>query len=176
MTSDIILTTVGLGLGVAASHRIGYYLGAGEGQLARHAAGIPYIVSALIASVEAAVLLPARYVLGYIFTRDTAIVELTASLVPIVALYQFLDISNGGASGVLRGAGKNHLAGLSNCIGFYAVGLPCAYWLCFSLNLGLFGLWLGIATGSLALLTLQTGCIIMLRWDQLADQVAHSYA
>lgn len=166
MASDLIFTTVSLGLGVAASHRIGNLLGSGNASTARRAARAPYILSVIFGTIEFAGIMTARRVYGYLFTDDESVGALTACILPLMAGFQILDLANGGAGGILRGAARNHWSGLCNLIAYYCVGLPSAWYFCFSRELGLLGLWMGIITGSLALLVFQTICICLVHWER----------
>jgi MATE family multidrug resistance protein len=171
MTSDLIFATVPLSLGVSSSHRIGKSLGAGQGALARFQTRIPYLLALIVGSVECVILLSARNVYGRLFTEDADVVQMTAKVLPLLAIFQCLDISNGGAAGILRGAGKTHLSGGSNIVGYYGVGLILASALCFKVHLGLFGLWAGLITGSGALLLMQSGWVFSIKWDALTERV-----
>lgn len=171
MTSDLIFATVPLGLGVSSSHRIGKSLGAGDGKVTRFQTRIPYLLALIIGSVECVILLSARNVYGRAFSDDAGVVRTTAKVLPLLAIFQCLDISNGGAAGILRGAGKTHLSGGSNIVGYYGVGLILAWALCFKASFGLFGLWAGLITGSGALLLLQSGWILSIDWEKEAQRV-----
>lgn len=171
MTSDLVFATVPLSLGISTSHRIGKSMGAGASRLARFQTRIPYLLALCVGSVECAVLLSSRNVYGYIFSPDRGVVRVTAEVLPILAVFQCMDISNGGAAGVLRGSGKTHLAGGSNVVGYYGIGLPLAYVLCFKLKLGLFGLWAGLVTGSGTLLIVQSLWVFTINWDKETQRV-----
>jgi multidrug resistance protein, MATE family len=172
MTSDLIFTTVSLGLGVATSHRIGNLLGSGKFNSAKRACLAPYLLSLVIGLVEFIAIIALRHKYGYMFTSDRSVVAATAQILPLMAGFQILDLANGGAGGVLRGAGKNHLSGLCNLLAYYGVGLTTAWALCFWQKLGLWGLWMGIVTGSLALLSFQTFCIYLIKWNREAERIA----
>lgn len=174
MTSDLIFTTISLGLGVATSHRIGNLLGSNNAAGARYAARAPYLLSVLLGAVEFFAIVAIRHKFAYLFTSDPKVVELTVRVLPLMAGFQILDLANGGVGGILRGVGKNHLSGMCNFIAYYAVGLTTAWFLCFQQDLGLFGLWLGIITGSAALLVLQTCCVVLVRWDDEAHKATHA--
>ncbi len=172
MALDLIFTTVSLGLGVAASHRIGNLLGSNNPAGAKYAARAPYLLSILVGATEFFGIVAIRHKLGYLFTNDPEVVEVTARVLPLMAGFQILDLANGGAGGILRGAGKNHLSGMCNFVAYYGVGLTTAWFLCFQQGLGLFGLWLGIITGSGALLVFQTWCVLLVRWEDEAHKAA----
>lgn len=171
MTSDLLFATVPLSLGISTSHRIGRSLGTGAGGRARFQTRIPYLLGLCVGSVECVVLLSARHVYGYIFTPDRDVVRITAQVLPILALFQVMDISNSGAAGVLRGVGKTHLAAGSNIMGYYGIGLPLAYMFCFRVKLGLFGLWTGLVTGMGTLLIIQTLFVLKINWTRETDRV-----
>jgi MATE family multidrug resistance protein len=167
MSSDLILTTVSLGLGVAASHRIGNLMGAGKIKLAKQAARAPYVLSIFIGVAEAIVIMAFRHRYGSLFTKDESVIETTAYVLPLLACFQYLDLANGGAGGILRGLGMSHISGMCNFVAYYGIGLTTAWWLCFRLEYGLFGLWFGIIIGSFALLVLQTSCLLWVRWTAI---------
>lgn len=170
MTSDTLFTTVALGLGVATSIQVGKKIGEGDPSGARFTARAPYIIAAMVGSVECVALYLSRHVYGYIFSDSRAVVAVTAHIIPLMAIFQFSDIANGGTVGILRGVGKNHLAGLCNMFGFYGVGLPMAWFLCFQRGLGVYGLWLGIICGSALLFLLQSSFVVFMNWQKEVDR------
>ena len=172
MSADLIFTTISLGIGVAASHRIGQLLGSNEALLARRAAVSPYILSVALGVVEFILIYAFRSRFGYLFTGDADVVAKTAQVLPFMAIFQILDLSNGGAGGILRGARRNHLSGMCNFFAYYGVGLSMAWVLCFRLGWGLVGLWAGIISGSGALLVLQTLCVLLLPWNKASQEAS----
>lgn len=168
MSADLIFTTISLGIGVATSHRIGQLLGANQPSAAKRAAISPYLLSAVLGLIEFVLIYAFRSRFGYLFTGDVDVVIKTAQVIPLMAIFQILDLSNGGAGGILRGARKNHLSGMCNFFAYYGVGLTMAWFLCFRLGWGLVGLWAGIISGSGALLVLQTFCVLMVSWQKVA--------
>ncbi|KPM45326.1 hypothetical protein AK830_g1185 [Neonectria ditissima] len=172
MSADLIFTTISLGLGVAASHRIGQLLGGNQALQARRAAVSPYLLSVILGVIEFVLIYSFRHRFGYLFTGDADVVAVTARVLPYMALFQILDLSNGGAGGILRGARRNHLSGACNFLAYYGVGLLMAWLLCFRLGWGLVGLWVGIISGSGALLVLQSACIFALSWNKAAKEAS----
>jgi MATE family multidrug resistance protein len=176
MASDQILACVPLGLGVSAAHRVGFLLGSGHSKGAKFMARIPYILAFLVGSTEALIIILARNVYGYVFSDSKVVAELTASILPLMAGFQLIDIGNGGAAGILRGAGKTHLAGVSNIMAYYGVGITSAYYMCFVKDWDLFGLWAGIICGSGALLSLQTLWIVWIDWEGESGKISKRLA
>lgn len=135
-------------------------------------ARIPYIVALLVGSTEALIIILVRNIYGYIFSKSETVISLTSTILPLMAFFQLSDISNGGAAGILRGAGKTHLAGISNVIAYYGVGITSAYYMCFVRDFDLFGLWAGIVAGSVALLSIQTLWISIISWDAESKKIS----
>ncbi|RFU74913.1 agmatinase [Trichoderma arundinaceum] len=113
MSADLIFTTISLGIGVASSHMIGALLGADQPILAQQAVLAPYALSIALGAVELIFIMMLRSNFGYMFTSDREVVEETAKVLPLMAIFQVLDLSNGGAGGILRGARRNHLSAVS---------------------------------------------------------------
>jgi MATE family multidrug resistance protein len=173
MSSDLIFMTGPLGIGVAASHRIGGLIGSGNAKGAKFVARIPYILSFIVGSVELIIIMSVKNFYGYIFSDSRAVVNLTAHVLPVIAFFQISDLVNGGAAGILRGVAKTHLAGISNLVAYYGVGLTSAYYLCFAGGMGLLGLWVGVIIGSLALAAIQTLWIALVNWEKEVENAAN---
>jgi MATE family multidrug resistance protein len=82
-----------------------------------------------------------------IFTPDPVIVEIGASLLAIVALFQVCDGVQVVATGALRGVGNTQTSMWANLVGHWMIGLPIGYYLCFYRHLGVFGIWVGLSIG-----------------------------
>jgi Na+-driven multidrug efflux pump len=51
------------------------------------------------------------------------------------------------AGGILRGLGQTRVAMTGNLLGYWAIGLPVSYYLCFVAGWGPVGLWWGLVLG-----------------------------
>ena len=71
------------------------------------------------------------------------VIQLTADVMPYVALFQIADGLNGSCGGALRGMGRQHVGAAVNIISYYVLALPLGIWLAFSREWGLQGLWMG---------------------------------
>jgi MATE family multidrug resistance protein len=85
--------------------------------------------------------------LPLLYTADPAVIALASSVFPIAAAFQVFDGLQVVGSGVLRGMGKTVPSALFNLLGYYALGLPFAWWLTFELGVGLAGIWWGLCIG-----------------------------
>ncbi|KAF8856223.1 hypothetical protein BDZ45DRAFT_691960 [Acephala macrosclerotiorum] len=175
MTFDLIFTTISLCLGVATSHRIGNFLDTNKPTLAKLMSGVPHILAPLVGLTEFITIMTVKNVYGYLFSTNKEVMALTAQVIPLMAGFQILDLANGGAGGFLRGAGKNHDSVVCKFVAYCGAGLTSAWYLGFRLELGLVGLWVGIITGSFALLVLQVGFIGRIEWEKEARWIAEGY-
>ena len=143
MTADQIMNTIPFGLSVATSSRVGNLLGARNALGARRAAYIATVLSCILGGIVLAILMGTRNHFAKIFNNDPRVVELTAEIMPYVALFQIADGMNGSCGGVLRGMGRQHLGAAVNLVSYYCFALPLGIYLAFYHGWGLKGLWVG---------------------------------
>lgn len=138
-----------LGIGIATSTLVGNALGAGEVALAKELA---YMALTVMLCVSTLCICPILYGWGHffmtLFTSDEDVLSICRSTLKYVILSALVDGIQGVCSGILRGAGKQHIGAITNIVAFYFLGLPCAWWLCFRMNYGVHGLMGGILLGS----------------------------
>lgn len=142
MTADQVMNTIPFGIGVAASARVGNMLGARNAKGAARSANTAAWLSMLMGGVILAVLMGTRNVFAKLFNNDKDVVELTAEVMPYVALFQVADGLNGSCGGSLRGMGRQHIVAAVNIVSYYCLALPLGIWLAFH-GWRLPGLWLG---------------------------------
>ncbi|KAF7173594.1 hypothetical protein CNMCM5623_005855 [Aspergillus felis] len=142
MTADQVLNTIPFGVGVAASARVGNLLGARDASGAARAANTAAWLSMLLGGLVLAVLMGTRNDFARIFNDDEGVVQLTAEVLPYVALFQIADGLNGSCGGSLRGMGRQHVGAMVNLVSYYCGALPLGIWLAFH-GWGLKGLWVG---------------------------------
>jgi MATE family multidrug resistance protein len=91
-------------------------------------------------------LLVPRQILG-IYTRDREVIETGVGLLFLAACFQLFDGAQTVTTGALRGAGKTRGPMIANLCGYWFLGLPVGYILCFHYRQGVFGLWTGLIIG-----------------------------
>ena len=149
---------VPLGVGMAATTRVGNLLGAGRPDGAQRAAWVALATGAGVMTGSAVLFVVLRHAIPVLYTTDVDVRVLAASIFPVAAAFQLFDGVQVVGSGVLRGMGSTRPAALFNLIGYYVLALPLAAWLTFTLDLGLRGIWWGLAIG------LATVAVLLSAW------------
>ncbi|XP_049558393.1 multidrug and toxin extrusion protein 1 isoform X1 [Orcinus orca] len=161
---------VPLGLGVAASVRVGSALGAGDAQQARHSCATALLCAGVCALVTGILLAALKDVVAYAFTSDKDVVSLVSQVMPIFAPFHLFDALAGTSGGVLRGAGKQKMGALLNAIGYYVFGFPLGASLMFAANHGIIGLWSGLTACVFFQTLFYLVYIWRINWNRAAEQ------
>jgi MATE family multidrug resistance protein len=93
------------------------------------------------------VLITTRHLLVSFFTNDAETIAISASLMIIVAFFQFGDAMQVILSGCLRGFGVTDIQAKMNAIGHWMIGIPVGLLLAFHFHLQIVGLWIGLCIG-----------------------------
>lgn len=138
---------VPLGLGMAASVRVGWAVGRGDPAAVHRSASVALASGATIMSgfMLLFLLLPEQLASMLVIHDDVQMVA--ASLIPIAGVFQIGDGLQVVAIGCLRGMGDVRSAVLANIVGFWVLGLPIGAWLAFGQELGPAGFWWGLVIG-----------------------------
>jgi MATE family multidrug resistance protein len=75
------------------------------------------------------------------------VVDTAVALLGVAAIFQLFDGLQVVATGALRGARDTRTPMLVNLVGHWLIGLPLGYALCFWLDEGVIGLWIGLCAG-----------------------------
>jgi MATE family multidrug resistance protein len=139
--------TVPLGISIAATIRTGNLLGSGAADKAKLSALLCITVGSTFMLISAAGLFLQRKSLGLAFTADPDVVQLVARIAPVAACFQFIDGFQGVSQGVLRAMGKQAFLAKSIFVAFWVLALPLGFSLCFIVQWGIVGMWIGLAVG-----------------------------
>ncbi len=136
-----------LGLSAAAAVRVGQAVGRRDSPGLRIAGKSAFLLASAFMLFTAAlyVIMP-RQLLG-LFTRDESVLRVGTTVLFVYGALQLFDAWQVVATGALRGLGDTRTPMLLNLVGHWAIGLPLGYWLCFSRQWGVIGLWLGLSIG-----------------------------
>ncbi|HVT05208.1 MAG TPA: MATE family efflux transporter [Thermoanaerobaculia bacterium] len=139
--------TAAVGIGAAGSVRVGRAIGARDQPGTRRAGLAAFAVGGAFMSFCAFLFLIFPAALARILSSEPEVILAAVPLVMIAAVFQISDGIQGVGAGVLRGAGDTRYAFLANVAGHWAVGLPVALFLGFTLHRGIVGMWWGLCAG-----------------------------
>jgi MATE family multidrug resistance protein len=149
----IVLNLIGFifmipyGIGTAAAVRVGHAVGRRDGHGVRRAGWAAIAMTLAVMTMSAALFASGPAGLIRAFSEDPTVVEVGLALMLIAALFQLFDGLQTVTTGALRGLGDTQTPMIWNLVGHWALGLPVAYWLCFSRQWGVQGLWAGLCAG-----------------------------
>ena len=143
---------VPLGIGLAATVRVGLAQGARDPQGVRRAGWTAFALAGAVMAGASVLLLSAPDVLIGLF-RDPAdpanapVVEVARMLLLVAAGFQLVDGAQVVGQNVLRGLSDVRVPFAIALTGYWGVGILAAWALAFPLGLGPVGVWLGLAAG-----------------------------
>mgnify|MGYP002631248962 CR=1 FL=1 len=147
LTLASVTFTMCIGLANATSVRVGKNIGAGDGRGAR-LAGLTGFGSALgLMTLPMALFIMAPEFVAGLLTDDPDVIAATVGLLGVAAIFQLTDGLQAVGAGTLRGAGDTRFSSIANVAGHYLVGLPVAILCAFTFEMGVIGLWWGLAAG-----------------------------
>ena len=133
-----------------------YYVnpGAGRASVAKSSSIISPALAFVGCAALSAFVLPLRYTIGRIFTSDEQVVRLVGSLAPIFAAYVISDGMQAALTGVIKGVGKQYIAGPIVVFSYYGVAIPVSTVLALDLHgrglgMGVKGLCIGTLVGTI---------------------------
>jgi MATE family multidrug resistance protein len=150
-----------LGLSSATAVRVGQAVGRKDPSGVRLAGKCGLWLASVFMLSTALVYLAAPTALLGLFTADEAVLRIGTTVLWVYGALQLFDAWQVVMTGALRGLGDTRTPMVLNLIGHWVVGLPLAYWLCFSRGWGVLGLWLGLSIS----LTL-VGIALVLVWKK----------
>jgi MATE family multidrug resistance protein len=153
-----------LGLGQAATVRVGLAFGARDHEGLARAGWTAYGMSAIFMSLMALIMFvyPRQLVGAFFDIRDpgnSAVVNLAMTFLGFAALFQIVDGAQAVGGGMLRGLHDTTWPMIYAAVGYWGVGLPLGVVLAFSLHFRGAGIWIGLCTG-LAVVA----ALLLVRW------------
>jgi MATE family multidrug resistance protein len=142
---------VPLGIGAAAAVRVGQALGRGDVAAASRAGWTATLMGAGFMSCAGIVFVLAPGAIVSIYTPDPNVLAVGVSLLAVAAAFQLFDGIQTVTTGALRGAGDTRTPMLCHLLGYWGLGFPLGYVLCFKLNWGVVGLWIGLCVALIAI-------------------------
>lgn len=135
---------VTIGVGIAASIRVGYELGRADYAQARFAGFTAIKIGSAYMAVCALLFLALRWHLPRIYVDDIDVITLAAGLFIVVAAFQVFDGIQAIAIGALRGMSDTKTPSVIAFFSYWILGLPLGYFLAFHAGVGPTGIWIGL--------------------------------
>ena len=140
-----------MGLGAAASIRVGFYTGANQLNRATKAAGTAYRFALFYAFAVSGLLVIFRHTLVGVYTTDPAVIDYAVNLLLFIAVYQIVDDTQAVAVGALRGYKDTTVPMVFQVLGYWVIALPLGSALAFGWGeiepMGVYGYWTGMTIG-----------------------------
>ena len=164
---NVVGTTfmVPLGISSAAAVRVGQAIGRKDPRGAAFSGWTALVLGGLFMGSAGLALAVIPRAIVRVFTADPGVVAAGAVLLRIAALFQLFDGFQVVTTGALRGLGDTRTPMLAHLAGYWAIGLPISYTLCFPFRRGAPGIWVGLST---ALILIGAGLVLVWR-----ERVAH---
>jgi MATE family multidrug resistance protein len=159
---------VPMGIGQAATARVGLAAGAGDAPAASRAGWTALAMATAFMTCSAAsfILFGSVLVRGFVDPANPGAAEtaaLAVTLLVVAGLFQLADGVQAVAAGALRGFKDTTVPMVLAGFGYWVAGLPLGLVLGFTLGVGPVGIWIGLATGLFLV-----AALMLLRWKRLA--------
>ncbi len=151
---------VAMGISSAATIRVSNAVGRREIRATRMAGFSAAFLCALFMALAGLVFIVFRYFLPTLYISDKAVIDITASLLVIVAVFQVSDGTQAVGIGILRGLTDMKVPTFITLVAYWFMGLPSGYVLAFRFNMGIFGIWYGLLVSLTA-----SGLFMMIRFN-----------
>ena len=157
---------VPLGISAAAAVAVGHAVGAGDAARARRAGWLALALGTGFMLLAAVTYLVWPRPLIELYTHDARVLAVGPGLLGIVAAFEVFDGIQSVSTGALRGLGETRVPMMANLVGYWVLGLPLGFFLCFGLGLGIYGLWIGL---TVALVVIAVA--VLARWQRDAARM-----
>jgi MATE family multidrug resistance protein len=143
---------VPLGLGIAATIRVGMAYGRGDPEAIRKAGWTAFALSTAFMAVTCTLFLTVGPSIVTVFLdpmvpENAQALALAASFLVVAGVFQLVDGAQVVAAHALRGLSDTTIPMVLAIFGYWGVGLPTAYTLGFIVGWRGIGIWIGLATG-----------------------------
>lgn len=136
-----------LGISFAGNVRVGKLIGARHTRRARQAGWLVLALCTGTMVFTSFLLFTFPQPLLGMFTSDSRVLVAASQILFWAAAFQIFDGMQVGATGILKGCGDTQSPMIANFVGHYPIGMALGVYLAFYRDLGLTGLWVGLAVG-----------------------------
>jgi MATE family multidrug resistance protein len=152
---------VPLGISSAAAVRVGQAVGRKDSSGIAVSGWTALLLGAGFMSTAGLALAIVPRWIARLYTPEAAVIGASAALLRIAALFEIFDGLQVVATGALRGLGDTRTPALAHFAGYWIIGMPVAWLLCFTYGWGVTGIWVGL-TSALILI----GLLLLAAWHR----------
>ena len=135
---------VAMGISSAATIRVSTAVGKNDIQGTRIAGFSAIFLCAGFMATAGLVFILFRFFLPTLYISEKEVIEISATLLVIVAFFQVSDGTQAVGLGILRGITDMKIPTVITLGAYWIIGLPSGYLLAFKLNMGIYGVWYGL--------------------------------
>jgi MATE family multidrug resistance protein len=145
-----------LGISAAGTIRVSNAVGRGISRDVRAAGFSAVLVCTGFMAAAGLLFILFRHSLPWFYVSDRVVLEMSATLLVIVAFFQISDGIQAVGLGILRGITDMKIPTLITLVAYWIIVLPAGYILAFQFNLGIYGVWYGL------LISLSASALLMM--------------
>lgn len=158
------------GIGASATIRVGNQLSQKNFSMLRIVGYSNFSIGIYFMTIAGAIFALGRYFLPSLFIDDVAVIDIAATLMIIAVMFQLSDGIQVVGLGALRGMSDVKVPTMITLIAYWVIGLPIAYYLGFTLEMGVEGIWYGLFIGLSV-----SAALLLLRFQNLTKALQHKY-
>ncbi len=136
-----------LGISAAATIRVGNANGSGNLIDVKYAGYSSILLGLLFMSITGTIFILFNKFLPSLYIDDKEVIEMASSLLIVAALFQLSDGVQAVGLGVLKGITDVKIPMLITLVAYWILALPLGYFLGFTLELNIQGVWFGLLIG-----------------------------
>ena len=152
---------VPLGISSAAAVRVGHAVGREDPPGIAVSGWTALLLGAGFMSAAGLALAIVPRWIARLYTPEAGVIAASAALLRIAALFEIFDGLQVVATGALRGLGDTRTPALAHFAGYWLVGMPVAYVLCFTYGWGVTGIWVGLTSALIPI-----GLLLLAAWHR----------
>lgn len=162
-----LLYMIPFALAVASSTRTANFVGAENILGAKISIEVGFFGAIFVGFLNFFVIFFGSDNLALLFTNDNEVITMFVKLSPLVSVFVIFDALSCVANGTLRALALQMIGGILSLVGYYAIAVPLAVYLCFNKDFKLTGLWLGNGFGLFSIAITEFIIICYTNWDEV---------
>ncbi|MDF1517896.1 MAG: MATE family efflux transporter [Lutibacter sp.] len=157
---------IAVGIGAAATIRVGNQKGLGNYLELRRIAFSNFLLILIIMSIFTVGFILLKDILPWMFTDNLKVIGIASSLLVIAGIFQLSDGMQAVILGALRGLQDVNVPSILTFVAYWIIGFPVCIYFSSVVNLGTFGIWIGLLTALTS-----SAIMLFLRFNYLSKKL-----